>query len=464
MQGIGRVSCLAALCSFTSILAGCEGRITSSDPPQPTLDAQLRQSIGNWGVVPIGAVQAQDSALVRLGQALFFDPILSGNRDISCATCHHPSTSLGDGLALSIGTGGKGLGPARTLGSGRAFVPRHAPSLINSGIGNQYLFWDGRLTGHGPTFFLESPVSATDSVRVILPPELPGVLAAQAMLPVVTRSEMLGNPGDVDVFGNPNELAMFGAGEEAEIWSGIMKRLIAIPEYASMFAVAFPGTPVNQFGFDDAARALVAFQVDAFTMTRSPFDRYLDRDDAALTVEQKRGGLLFFGRGLCSTCHNGPFLGGQTFANTGIPQLGPGGPSRPPLDLGRAELINNDFYRFAFRAPPLRNVELTSPYMHNGAYSTLEAVVRHYDNVPLALRTYDVDRHAPALHAMHHAGEATIRDVLETLDGRLRTPLHLSDQEMRELVAFLKSMTDPAARDLRALVPSRVPSGLPIAN
>jgi cytochrome c1 len=65
---------------------------------------------------------------------------------------------------------------------------------------------------------------------------------------------------------------------------------------------------------------------------------------------------------------------------------------------------------------------------------------------------------------MHHAGEATIRDVLETLDVRLRTPLHLSDQEMRELVAFLKSLTDPAARDLCALVPSRVPSGLPVAN
>jgi cytochrome c peroxidase len=206
--------------------------------------------------------------------------------------------------------------------------------------------------------------------------------------------------------------------------------------------------------------ALAAFQRQAFTHTRSPFDRYLDRDDGALTTEQKRGALLFFGDARCGSCHNGPFIGGQSFANVGAPQIGPGGASEPPLDLGRGE--HQQFYRFAFRVAPLRNVELTAPYMHSGAYSTLEAVVRHYDNVSLAVRTYDIDQHAPALRDAYHGGDATHNAVLTTLDSRLRTPIDLTEAEMRELVAFLKSLTDPAARDLRSLTPARVPSGLPV--
>src|SRR2546430_17217197 len=73
------------------------------------------------------------------------DKILSGNRDVACATCHHPSTHEGDGLSLSIGTGGTGLGPSRTLGPARQFVRRNAPSLLNDGLGLFYLFWDGRV-------------------------------------------------------------------------------------------------------------------------------------------------------------------------------------------------------------------------------------------------------------------------------------------------------------------------------
>src|SRR5881396_4382648 len=92
----------------------------------------------------------QDPALVALGQALMFDKILSGNRDVSCATCHEPALHMTDGLPLAVGTGGTGVGAARTLGPGRSFVPRNAPSLLNSGIGLNYSFWAGRLSRIGP--------------------------------------------------------------------------------------------------------------------------------------------------------------------------------------------------------------------------------------------------------------------------------------------------------------------------
>ena len=235
-----------------------------------------------------------------------------------------------------------------------------------------------------------------------------------------------------------------------------------MPEYVAKFNAAFPGTPTNTLGFQHAAAAIAAFQMQAFTRTNSPLDRYLARDDAALSVEAKRGALLFFGEARCSSCHNGPLLGGQSFANVGVPQLGPGTGAGTPLDFGFGDVVNEPFYQFSFRVQPLRNVELTAPYMHDGAYATLEAVVRHYNDIPVALRSYDVSQLAPALRGTYHGGEATITAVLSTLDGRLRTPIGLTEEQMREVVAFLKSLTDPAARDLNALVPATVPSGLPV--
>ena len=440
---------IAIYFSLLALAAACERTET---PTEPTLDAQLRQDIGRWGVIPVGPVPAQPEALVDLGQALMFDKILSGNRDVACATCHHPSTHEGDGLSLSIGTGGTGLGPSRTLGPGRQFVRRNAPSLLNDGLGLFYLFWDGRVARFLSSFNGGPPV----------PGDVPNLLSAQAMLPVLDRREMRGEPGDRDVFGAPNELAQIADSDSAAVWQALMRRLVAIPEYVAKFNRAFPNTPTSALRFQQAAEALAAFQVAALTKTNSPFDRYLTHDDAALTTQQKRGAQLFFGTALCSSCHNGPLLGGNGFANAGVPQLGPGSPATPPLDRGRADLPDQQFYQFAFRVAPLRNVELTAPYMHDGAFSTLDAVVRHYNDVPLTLTTYDASQLDPALRSTYHGDAATTDSVIRTLDFRLQTPLHLSDAELADLVAFLKSLTDPSARDLSALVPAAVPSGLPV--
>ena len=445
--------------SAVALLLGtaCDRSSTFEPPLEPTLDVELRQTLGGWGAIPIGPVQAQNPALVDLGQALFFDKILSGNRDISCATCHEASLHAGDGLTLAIGTGGSGTGAARTLGAGRQFVPRNAPSLLNQGLGFFYLFWDGRVNEEGGPSRFRTPAGAQ------LPSGLTNLLAAQAMLPVTNRTEMRGNAGDVDRFGTANELAQIGDADFAAMWRATMNRLLAVQEYVAKFTAAYPGTPTTALGFQHAANALAAFQVHAFTKTNSPFDRYLARDDHALSQEAKRGALLFFGRAQCASCHNGPLLGGRNFANAGVPQLGPGvGPSAP-LDRGRGEEQPNiQFYQFAFRVPALRNAELTSPYMHNGAYRTLEAVVRHYNNVDSALIAFDVAELDAALRGTHHGDATTINAIKSTLDFRLRQPLRLDASEQRQIVAFLKSLTDPAARNLDGVVPARVPSGLPV--
>jgi cytochrome c peroxidase len=447
-----------ALCAATLVLAAACERSSIAEPPlDATLDAQLRQTLGGWGAVPIGPVQTQNPALVSLGQSLFFDKLLSGNRDISCATCHEPSLHAADGLTLAVGTGGTGIGAARTLGAGRTFVPRNAPSLLNQGLGFFYLFWDGRVNEEGGPGRFRTPAGTQ------LPSGLTNLLAAQAMLPVANREEMRGKAGDVDRFGSPNELAQISDSDFTEMWRATMRRLLGVQEYVAKFTAAYPGTPVSAMGFQHAANALAAFQVHAFTKTDSPFDRYLARDNDALSTDEKRGALLFFGRALCSSCHNGPLLGGNGFANAGVPQLGPGVGAGAPLDRGRGEeLANISFYQFAFRVPALRNVELTSPYMHNGAYRTLEAVLRHYNNADSALTAFDVSELDPALRGTHHGDATTINAIRSNLDGRLRHPLRLTAEEQRQIVAFLKSLTDPAARSLEGIVPASVPSGLPV--
>ncbi|GIW53252.1 MAG: methylamine utilization protein MauG [Gemmatimonadales bacterium] len=451
-------SLLLGLLWFLSACADSDLLLPPSSVP---IDQQLRQLLAQWNVVPIGPIQQQGPARVELGRLLFFDKILSGNRDVACATCHHPLHHGADGLHLAIGTGGTGLGPARVLGPGRQFVPRNSPSLLNQGLRAEYLFWDGRLSGHGSGPFTAPP-------GVVLPAGLSNIVAAQAMLPVLNRIEMRGERGDRDVFGNPNELAEYEDSEYPLIWDAIMRRLLAIPEYADRFRRSFPEVPASSLKFSHAAEAIAAFVIQEFARYGSPFDRYLDRDDAALSAEAKRGALLFFGRAGCGFCHNGPLLGGGSFANVGIPQFGPGVGSGAPLDLGRAEVLKLQFpgaagsYRFAFRVPPLRNVELTAPYMHNGAYPTLEAVVRHYNDVSAALRNYDLNQLPPELRATYHGGEEVIGDILARLHPAVSRRLNLTEEERGALVAFLKSLTDPRARDLSALIPASVPSGLPL--
>jgi cytochrome c peroxidase len=444
--------------AFTLIALACGNpEIPDTPAPQGDLDAQLRVQLGGAGVASIAPAPAQDPAQVALGQALMFDRVLSGNRDISCATCHHPSTHGADDLSLSIGTGGTGLGASRLPGAGRRLVPRNAPSLLNQGLRSHTIFWDGRIAGNASGPF-------TSPAKPALPGGITSILAAQAMFPVLSREEMRGDSGDHDVFGAVNELAQFADTLHGQIWQAVTQRLLAIPEYVTMFRAAFPNVAVSALGFQHAATAIAAFEMQSFNRFDTPFDRYLNRDNSALTTEQKQGGVLFFGKAGCASCHRGPLLGGETFANDGIPQIGPGTTFGAPLDWGVSALTRDTTRsgRFRFRIPALRNVELTAPYMHDGAYPTLEAVVEHYNDVMTSLRTFDPALLRSDLQSLYHGDNATMDAVAFSVDFRLRRPLGLSPDEKGQLVAFLKSLTDPAARDLSSLAPSKVPSGLPV--
>src|SRR6185436_17315468 len=134
---------------LAAAIVGCgEGSIDqqiTNPGGEASLDAQVRQTVSGWGVVPILPLNAPDPALVDLGRMLFFDKLLSGNRDVSCSTCHSPLSHSGDDRSLAVGTGAVMVGGVRQLGPGRQFTPRNAPSLFNVALGAQYMFWDGRV-------------------------------------------------------------------------------------------------------------------------------------------------------------------------------------------------------------------------------------------------------------------------------------------------------------------------------
>jgi cytochrome c peroxidase len=418
-------------------------------------DDSLSEVIEINSLAPLTRVQS-DSAKFELGRMLYFDKILSGNKDISCATCHHPSLNSGDQLTLSIGSGGEGLGGQRQMGKQRHRIARNSPEIFNRGAeGWHTMFWDGRVAAFGESEF-DTPAEEK------LLDGLESVLAAQAMFPVLARDEMRGRIGDTAVDGTINELALISNGAPASVWRAIIERILSIDEYCRLFKEAFPEVSIDKLGFQHAANALAAFESQAFSFVNSPWDRYLSGDLETLTPEAKRGALLFYGSAQCASCHSGNLMTDQKFYNLGVPQFGPGKGDGRPYDYGRYAETGFPDDRFAFRTPPLRNVAITGPWMHNGAYNTMkDAILHHFDPVQGLLR-YNPGHLEESLQETYRGDEQSVRLIMQTLDTTLADNAPLLPGQVDDLISFLEALTDSSALDLRGTIPLQVPSGLAV--
>jgi cytochrome c peroxidase len=405
-----------------------------------------------------------DGALVDLGRLLFFDEVLGGNRNISCATCHHPDNATGDALSLPLGEGGVGLGVARTAGTGkwrvRQRVPRNSPALFNLGARQvRSLFHDGRVAVDASVASGFATPAGDD-----LPRGLTNVLAAQALFPLTSAIEMAGARGENEVGRAVARGRLAGAGGA---WDLLARRLGNVPEYARLFAAAFADVDnATDITIVHAANAIAEFEMAAFRSDDSPFDRMLRGDAGAMSAQQQRGMNLFYGRAGCSRCHAGVLQTDGRFHSIAMPQVGPGtgGGADGRDDFGREAVTGRAADRYRFRTPSLRNVELTSPYGHAGAYASLEAMVEHYRNPANELRDYDPSQLVlPSRGYLNRFdlqivnSPARVNAIAAANEAR---PTRLNGQDIAELVAFLRALTDPAARDLRAAVPTSVPSGL----
>lgn len=307
-------------------------------------------------VVP--AYNPMTAAKVELGKQLYFDPRVSSNGTVSCATCHNPAKGWADGQKLTIGIGG-------------AVNGRNAPTVLNT-VYSKNLFWDGRAAS----------------------------LEAQAQGPPQAATEM---------------------GKQTH--EQIMERLRLIPGYQEQFAKVF-GTNVTLDGF---AKAIAAFERTALS-GNSAYDKYVTGDFKALSESAKRGMILFglrldqedeyqpenvtLKKANCTSCHLGTNFSDDQFHNLGV-----GADKDGKLaDLGRwnAEPVGakNVASIGAFKTPTVRDVTRTAPYMHDGSEATLEDVVEFYNKGG-------------------NANPHLSKDI---------KPLNLSDQEKKDLVAFMKAL------------------------
>ena len=442
-------------------LAACDDPLPASQParltaptspsrtqlPTGTLPQIVRQLAAARGVVPLSAPPPVRPALAKLGQALAFDKILSGNKDIACTTCHLPAFATGDGRSLSIGQGATGLGPVRVHPTG-VFIPRNAPPLFNLSA-MRHLFWDGRVAVDAAGQFTTpaGPQLTPAMTRVF---EF-GPASALGMFPVTNRAEMRSGTG--------NELALIADDDFQGIWSALMKRLGAIGEYRGLFEAAYPGTRFDDMTFAHASNAIAGFFVSQYSTRNSPWDRFLAGNDAALTMPQLEGAQTFLTL-KCSICHTGATLSDDQFHNVAVAQIGPGQGNGVSLrdDFGRMNVTGLPDDRYRFRTTPLRNVELTGPYGHDGSIASLREFVEHYSESDLKLLAFDPTRLEPGLQLTMVNNAA---DVLQQRDPLLEGVV-LTDDLVDKLMAYMSALTDDAARDLSRSVPVRVPSKLPV--
>ncbi|WP_417415007.1 cytochrome-c peroxidase [Hoeflea sp.] len=402
-----------------------------------------------------------DPRLAQIGRLLFYDPVLSGNRNISCGTCHHHDLASGDGLALGVGEGGEGLGSKRSTGRGADLiekrVPRNAPGLFNLGAREiRVLFHDGRLSiedifGNG----FNSPAEE------YLPKGLKGILAAQALFPLASETEMAGNPEE-------NKIAGAAYDRIDYVWPLLVERVRAIPAYLDMFRGADPLVETaGDLTIVHIANALGDFINSEWRSMDSGFDRYLAGDAAALSGKARAGMELFYGKAKCATCHSGPLMTDQDFHALALPHFGPGRTRRfdPYVrDVGRMAESDRLEDAYRFRTPMLRNVALTGPWGHNGAYATLEGIVRHHLDPVSALDAWTPEMvELPVDNRLAGVDFIAFEDNRERERLRSRVdiePVGLADGEILQLVAFLEALTGEAKGRLGR--PASVPSGLPV--
>lgn len=299
------------------------------------LDVPAERAIAALPVhVPEPPDNRRTDAKVELGRLLFWDPILSGNRDVACATCHHPDHAYADARAVSIGVDGSGLGPARRPGSSTRPMHRNSMTILD-------VAWNGLGATTPSVAPADAPMFWDSRERS---------LEAQALKPLESLEEMRG-----DAF------------SEEQILPELVRRLSAIPEYVDGFATAFGTAAIDP---ESISRALAVFE-RTLVARESSFDRYMAGDESALSHAGKRGLVAFIESG-CTRCHSGPMFSDFELHRLGLP-------TPPNLEPDPGDGSGR------FRTPSLRNVMRTAPFMHDGSFETLQEVFEFYTEVDKSL-------------------------------------------------------------------------------
>lgn len=409
----------------------------------------------------------------QLGMKLFYSKALGLDQDAACASCHHPALGGNDDLSLPIGVDAENpdlVGPGRFHLStapnwdGGPTVSRNAPTTFNSGMWDRVMTYDGRIESldkavnfnGSPGDFgagIVTPDSLTDDFGTLLAdPNAGGNLpTALARFPVTSVEDMRGFDFLTLVTNDDvrNELAA---------------RLAAYAGWRAEFAAVYGDEIIT---YDRIAEALGEY-VRSQVFVNNAWKAFMLGDDDAISEAARRGALLFMlptrvDGASCITCHRSDFFTDEFFHVLAMPQIGrgKGDGDTGTDDFGRFRVTAADADLYAFRTPSLLNVTETGPWGHAGAYTTLEAVIRHHLDPQTAVDNYDFNQLEPSIVSSGQTDEMRLNtqkalDKLATnrLIGILSIPiLELTDEQVGYLVEFLKTLTDPCVQDRACLAP-----------
>jgi cytochrome c peroxidase len=277
---------------------------------------------------------ATSAETIALGKALFWDPILSGKKDVACATCHHPTNGYADNLDLSIGVNAVGLGANRRFLNPNtfSFVKRNSMTILNTAFNGMDV--NGNFNPATAPMFWDSRVKSLES---------------QSVEPIKALEEMRGN-----------------AYTEAAALDSVVARLKKIPAYQQLFQSAFGNT--QSITVANMGIAIASFE-RTLIANNAPFDRYKRGETAAMTPLQIQGMNAFQTAG-CAGCHSGNMFSDYQLHVLSVPDNA----KNKQSDAG----ANNTY---AFRTASLRNLRVTAPFMHSGVFRTLDDVLRFYGRI-----------------------------------------------------------------------------------
>ena len=437
-------------------------RKSSARDSQSPLDHELSNVLSRHGFT--GNIESTleqklgrrvDNRLADVGRNLFHDTIVGLQGDQSCAACHSATVGFGDTQSIAIGIDNNFIvGPDRAGTRNQ----RRTPMAANTAF-FPTLMWNSRfaaLSGNpfdnSAGFIFPAPEGTTLSDKAHL-------LVAQAFIPPTERVEAAG-------FDFP--------GDNFAIRDEVIRRINEVPEYRKLFGKIFRevkmGAPIT---YDMFARAIAEFEF-TLVFADAPIDKFARGQRNALTDEQKKGALLFFGQANCVQCHAVSGASNEMFSDfqqhvVGVPQIVPSlgnvvfDGAGLNEDFGLEQVTGNSDDRYKFRTSPLRNVALQPAFFHNGAYTRLEDAIRFHLNPAAFAPNFDPVLAGVDADLQNPVGP--IAPVLERLDPLMQTPIGLTDEEFRQLVDFVRDgLLDPRAKpeNLRRLIPPRVPSGRPL--
>jgi len=488
-----------------ALLSGVMVTRVSAAPPddhdnkQNGLDAQVRAALLQAGFT--GKVESTlsqrlgrpiDSKLADLGRLLFFDPSGGLHNDNTCGGCHSPSAGLGDTQSIAIGVQNNLIvGPHRTGPRNQ----RRTPSAANTAFYPK-LMWNGRFSAasgdpfnNSGGFLFPQPEGSTKFPAN--DPVIKHLLQAQAFIPPTELVEVAGFTGTrltiaprFDQFDDGKGGIVpppDGSGFRNEpIRQAVLARLNATPKYRQLFGALFPQVAAGgAIDFSMFGRAIAEFE---FTMVfaNAPVDKFARGDSSAMDSSEKKGAVIFFGKGKCASCHAVGGRSNEMFSdfqmhNIGVPQIAPFfgvkqgnvifDGAHEDEDFGLEQITGDPADRYKFRSSPLRNVSLQPAFFHNGAFTRLEDAVRHHLNARDSARNYSPIRAGIDKDLTFRLGP--VEPVLATLDSALSTPLNLARDEFEDLLAFLKNgLLDERAKpqSLCLVSPKTVPSGIPVLS